>query len=83
MSYFDYKRSQEISREPFYGIIMAAMRTSDSNNAEKLKVAFPDTWSELKKRYDAPGGCLSYEEFQRFHDDPSIPKETFEKMLKR
>ena len=66
MSHFDYERSKQIASEPFYAIIMAAMRRADSTNIVGLKAIFPDVWDELKARYDAPGGCLNDEEMQRF-----------------
>lgn len=60
MSLIDYKASQLISREdpPFYALIMAAMRKADNVNLERLQYAFPETWTELEKRYNAPGGLL-------------------------
>lgn len=64
MSLYDYITSREISAQdyPFYALIMAAMRQADSNNIEKLKAIFPDTWSELHSRYHAPKGILPKEE---------------------
>ncbi len=61
MSLYDYQRSQHICDEPFYVLIMAAMRRADTNNAEKLREAFPGTWRELEARYHAPGGLLDGE----------------------
>lgn len=60
MSLFDYLASREIggSDQPFYALIMAAMRQADSHNLELLKRAFPFTWRELDARYNAPGGVL-------------------------
>jgi hypothetical protein len=43
---------------PFYSLIMAAMWKADTNNLAKLKAAFPDTWTELQARYNAPLGAL-------------------------
>lgn len=59
MSIYDYRRSLQLSGEPFYALIMAAMRQADSDNFEKLKEAFPDTFVELQQRYHAPGGALT------------------------
>jgi len=64
MSHYDYEISKEIATKPFYAIIMAAMRRADTKNAEALKAAFPETWEELKARYDAPGGCLTEREME-------------------
>jgi hypothetical protein len=37
---------------------MAAMRQADSDNIVRLRVAFPEVYDELHKRYGAPGGIL-------------------------
>lgn len=60
MSRHDYERSYDLARrdEPFYALIMAAMRKADSMNAARLRREFPDTWNELQARYDAPAGLL-------------------------
>jgi len=58
LSHYDYERSLALRREPFYGLLMAAMRGADSNNADKLRAAWPRVWDELQDRYDAPGGLL-------------------------
>lgn len=64
MSLADYLYSREAATEdaPFYGIIMHAMRRADTANLEQLKMAFPDTWHELRRRYNAAGGILPEEE---------------------
>jgi hypothetical protein len=63
MSFFDYKASQYIASQdfPFYALIMAAMRQADTENAGKLRAAFPEVYNELKIRYNAPGGKLDGE----------------------
>ena len=64
MSLYDYMKGVELyghcanNNIPFYSMIQCAMRKADSSNIEKLKSAFPETWKELKLRYDAPGGKL-------------------------
>jgi hypothetical protein len=60
MSLHDYDQSKYIDKMqfPFYAIIMAAMRQADTDNATRLKVAFPAGWVELQARYNAPGGEL-------------------------
>lgn len=45
----------------FYSVIQCAMRMADSDNVEKLRAAFPETWRELDLRYNAPGGILPEE----------------------
>ena len=58
---YDYQESQRIACEDyaFYALIMAAMRKADTDNLTKLQNAFPDVWSELVARYNAPGGMLN------------------------
>ena len=64
MSHYEYLIGIEISEKnpPFYAIIQAAMRQADSDNLDKLKAAFPDTFRELAFRYDSAGGYLSGEQ---------------------
>lgn len=63
MSQYDYEASKEVTRHgfPFYALIMAAMRQADSDNAAKLREAFPAVWTELHVRYNSPGGLLPEE----------------------
>jgi hypothetical protein len=63
VSLYDYKVSRRLARddEPFYALIMAAMRRADTDNLNLLKLAFPETWDELEMRYHAPGGYLPNE----------------------
>jgi len=60
MSLHDYRRSAALADadEPFYGLVMAAMRRADTDNARKLAQAFPEAWHELQARYASPGGRL-------------------------
>ncbi|MBA7539995.1 hypothetical protein ES705_32284 [subsurface metagenome] len=64
MSLEDYRASMRLSDEPFYALIMAAMRRADTDNAEKLKAAWPRVWEELQQRYNAPGGCITEIEYK-------------------
>ena len=61
MSLHEYRESQNIEAEnyPFYALIMAAMRQADTVNRDRLKMVYPALYSELKQRYNAPGGSLS------------------------
>lgn len=61
MSLYDYERSRAIAAndEPFYALVMAAMRQADTINLSKLQTAFPEVWMELSARYNAPGGLLA------------------------
>ncbi len=67
MSLYDYEQSKKISVEdpPFYALIMAAMRQADTINSIKLLDAWPDTWKELRERYNAPGGAITFAERQQ------------------
>lgn len=60
MSRYGYEFSQkpDLAVGPFDGLIMAAMRRADTDNLERLKLAFPDLWVEFQARYWAPGGLL-------------------------
>lgn len=60
MSLYDFKISQDISKEdpPFYSLIMAAIRKADTPNLEKFKYLFPEVVEEFTQRYNAPGGKL-------------------------
>ena len=61
MTLYDYEASQQLLAQrdwPFYALIMAAMRKADSDNATRLREAFPWTYDELYARYNAPGGVI-------------------------
>lgn len=64
MSYYDYEQSKHLMMDdpPFASLIMAAMRKADTDNLEKLRRAWPETWAELQTRYNAPGGFLPGDE---------------------
>ena len=63
MSLYDYEVGLKISAKnyPFYALIQAAMRQTDSDNILKLKSVFPGIWKELQERYNSPGGILMSE----------------------
>lgn len=63
MSLHEYKVSQHISAQdhPFYALLMACFRKADSDNLEKLRRAYPETWHEFQERHHAPGGRLDEE----------------------
>jgi hypothetical protein len=64
MSHYDYQMSKHISGHdyPFYSLIMAAMRKADTDNLALLEKAWPLVGSELRLRYNAPGGILEGEQ---------------------
>jgi hypothetical protein len=73
-AYHCSKRIGLSANEPFYAIIAAAMRLADTDNLEKLKRAFPETWRELQARYHAPLGVIP--------EDGDVNMETLAKSLR-
>jgi len=71
MSLHEYEVSRGLSYQsyPFYALIMAAMRQADTDNLEKLKAGWPETWDELQRRYNAPGGAITDEELHQLYKD--------------
>jgi len=67
MSLHEYRASLELASKdpPFYTLIMAAMVKADSDNFEKLRVAFPKTHKDLDLRYHAPDGVLKKDLVER------------------
>ena len=66
MSLHGYEAALGLRRKdtPFCALIMAAMFKADDKNLPLLQEAFPDTWRELRERYNAPGGLLPGEASQ-------------------
>lgn len=66
MSWHDYQTGLRIGAEgyPFYALIQAAMRQADTDNLDRLQIAFPRVWKDLQARYNAPGGFLPGEQGQ-------------------
>ena len=63
MNWMSYHLAVRLARQDtdFYALIMAAMMRADSDNAARLRQAFPSLWYETQERYDAPGGLLEGE----------------------
>jgi len=61
MSLYEYQQSTTIDAEDydFYALLMALMRKADDNNLQKLSSLFPETYKELKERYNAPRGIIN------------------------
>lgn len=57
---YDFKVAQQIARDhpPFDALIMAAVMGADTDNAARLRSAFPELYAETGDRYMAPGGVL-------------------------
>ena len=58
MSRYDYDQSKRLTEQPFYALIMAAMRKADTDNETMLRSCWPGAWRELRDRYWAPGGIV-------------------------
>lgn len=69
MSYHEYLCSQELEKQdqPFYALLMACMRKADDENTQRLIHAWPEVWIELYRRYNDPGGCVSWKEWMQMH----------------
>lgn len=63
MSLYDYRAASHLITEgaPFRALLIAAMRVADSDNARRLRQAFPEVWAEAQRRYEVPGGVLPEE----------------------
>lgn len=63
MSLHEYRASISIAArdEPFYALIMAAMRKADTENTSKLRAAWPEVYDELFARYHSAGGLINNE----------------------
>lgn len=61
MSLWDYQRAREVTALPgvsFDAAMMAAAMMADSENAARLRMAFPSLHREVTARWNAPGGRL-------------------------
>jgi hypothetical protein len=56
MSLHSYHVSLKLLKNdpPFCSLIMAALRKADTRNLAILSRAFPEVWTELDRRYNAP-----------------------------
>lgn len=64
MSLHDYRIGRKIADAdpPFYALIQAAMRRADTENLGKLSAAWPEVFTELLMRHEAPRGVLPADE---------------------
>ncbi len=67
MTWANYEASKRLSlaahedkngADPFYSLLMAAMREADSYNIERFEEHWPTILNEFRCRYHAPGGLL-------------------------
>lgn len=67
MSIYDYEKGLQLelfcldNSIHFYAVVQCAMRMADTMNTEKMKLAWPEVYEELRQRYNAPGGYLEGE----------------------
>lgn len=75
MSLYDYQMARLIDATdpPFYALIMAAMRKADTDNAERLRAAFPEVWEEVQHRYWSAGALLPGEPGYNPRNDDYLP----------
>lgn len=75
MSRHDYLASRKLSLEDhtFATLIMTAMRKADSENIDKLRIAFPDIAAEFKYRYWSGGGFMPGEDGYDPANDDNFP----------
>ena len=70
MSLHSYQQSLQISAgkaipvgtPQFSALIISAMRQADTDNMMRLENAFPEIATELRQRYNAPGGIIRGDE---------------------
>lgn len=64
MSVYDYRASAHLAEldAPFAAYVMAAYRKADTGNGALLEQAFPEITTEIRRRYNAPGGFLPGEQ---------------------
>jgi hypothetical protein len=55
---YHYSRKLLKDDPPFESLIFAAIRKSDSDNMERLQLAFPELVREMQARYNGPGGVI-------------------------
>lgn len=62
MSREDYLLSRELAAmvddAHYYALIMAAIRSADSDNLRKIRHAWPEVYEEFNQRYHAPASLL-------------------------
>lgn len=77
MSHYDYEVSKQLmlGAPPFAALIMAAFRKADTGNTAKLATAFPELYTEIRDRYNAPGGHLPGDSSSRRYRDTSVSEE--------
>ena len=68
-NYEYFESAKAATKFGFYTLIAAAMRNADSDNLEKLKEAFPETYQLLKERHNNPSGASDIELQQKAEEE--------------
>lgn len=77
LNLIDYEISKHVAMRdiPFAALIAAALRRADSENFARLESVFPDIASDLKLRYNAPGGILLKDNIENYDETLKRVKE--------
>lgn len=77
LNLIDYEISKHIAMRdiPFAALIAAALRKADSDNFARLESVFPNIASDLKLRYNAPGGILLKDNIENYDETLKRVKE--------
>lgn len=77
LNLIDYEISKHIAMRdiPFAALIAAALRKADSDNFARLESVFPGIASDLKLRYNAPGGILLKDNIENYDETLKRVKE--------
>ena len=79
MSYLNFRQALRLSaKDPdFDTLLYALMLKADTDHLITLQRAFPEEWSELQKRWNAPrGGHLPEDRKKKPSPEPQIRKPT-------
>lgn len=77
LNLIDYEISKHVAMRDihFAALIAAALRRADSENFARLESVFPDIASDLKLRYNAPGGILLKDNIENYDETLKRVKE--------
>lgn len=83
LNLIDYEISKHIAMRdiPFAALIAAALRKADSDNFARLESVFPGIASDLKLRYNAPGGILLKDNIENYDETLKRIKEIVDSYL--
>ena len=77
LNLIDYEISKRLAVRdiPFAALIAAALRKADPDNFARLESVFPGIASDLKLRYNAPGGILLKDNIENYDETLKRVKE--------